>query len=112
VNIVQVICIVASVVMILDSINLIANKFKKLVESSMKFRIFCNSSINGAIAKNYTKTAKIMGIQGIICGMLFLILSININNTELNGGSTGLFIVLGITVFNLFILGVVVPSIK
>jgi hypothetical protein len=58
VNIVQVICIVASVVMLLDSINLLTNKSKKLVESSMKFRIFCNSSINSSMISS------IIGVVG------------------------------------------------
>jgi len=112
VNIVQVVLIVVSVVILLDSINLLTNTSKILVKSSMKLSTFCNSSIRGAIAKNPDKTAKILGIQGIICGPVFLMISININNTELNKGSTGLFILLAISVFNLFILGVIVPSIK
>jgi len=108
----QVVLIVVSVVILLDSINLLTNTSKILVESSMKLRTFCNCGIKGAIAKNYAKTAKILGMQGIICGALILIISININNTELSRGSTGLFILLAISVVNIFTLGVIVPSIK
>ncbi|MBU3218081.1 hypothetical protein LL033_00505 [Clostridium estertheticum] len=108
----QVVLIVVSVVILLDSINLLTNTSKILVKSSMKLRTVCNSRIRGAITKNPDKTTKILGIQGIICGTLFLIISININNTELSRGSTGLFILLAISVFNIFILGVIVPSIK
>ncbi|MCB2340440.1 hypothetical protein [Clostridium estertheticum] len=108
----QVVLIVVSVVILLDSINLLTNTSKILVKSSMKLRTVCNSRIRGAITKNHDKTTKILGIQGIICGTLFLIISININNTKLSRGSTGLFILLAISVFNIFILGVIVPSIK
>ena len=67
VNVEQAVLIVVSVVILLDSINLLTNTFKILVKFSMKLSAFCNSSIRGAIAKNYDKTTKILGIQGIIC---------------------------------------------
>lgn len=108
----QAVFIVVSVVILLNSINLLTNTSKILVKFSMKLSAFCNSSIRRAIAKNHDKTAKILGIQGIICGTLILIISININNTELSRGSTGLFILLAILVVNIFTLGVIVPSIK
>ncbi|MCB2310942.1 hypothetical protein LGL55_06915 [Clostridium tagluense] len=112
VNIEQVVCIVVSVVIILEGINLLTNTSKLLVKASMKLRAFCNSNTRGALARNYGKTSKIIAIQDIICGTLLLIFSININNTELIRGSTGSFILLVISVLNLFILGVVVKCIK
>ncbi|MBW9159266.1 MULTISPECIES: hypothetical protein [Clostridium] len=111
-NISQTVLIVFSVAILLDSINLLTNTSKILVKSSIKLRTFCNSSIKGAIAKNYAKTAKILGIQGMIVGTIILILSININNPQLNRGLTSSYIVFGIALFNLFILGLVIPSVK
>jgi hypothetical protein len=112
VDIVQTILIALSAVILLDGINLLTKVSKTLVKSSLKLSAFLNASVRGAIDRNYDKTAKILGIQAIICGTLVLILSISINNTELNRGSTETLILLGVTVFNLFILGIVVPSIK
>lgn len=111
-NIAQMVLIVLSVVILLDGINLVTNTSKILVKSSMKLSAFCNSSIRGAIARNYDKTAKILGIKDMIFGMILLILSININNTGLNSDLTRIFILGGFTIFNIVILGVVVPSIK
>ena len=112
VNIVQTISMVLSAVILLDGINLLTKTSKILVKSSIKLSAFLNSSIREAITRNYDKTAKILGIRDMIFGTLFLILSININNTELNRGLTSSYILLGFTVFNIFIVGVVVPSIK
>ncbi|MCB2300369.1 hypothetical protein [Clostridium tagluense] len=112
VNIEQAVFIVVSVVVLLNSINLLTNTSKKLVKFSMKLSAFCNSSLRGAIVKNHDKIAKIQGIQGIICGTLLLIISININNTELSRGSTGLYILMAISVVNIVTLALIVPSIK
>ena len=111
-NIAQTVLIVLSVMILLDGINLLTKTSKILVKSSIKLSAFLNSSIREAITRNYDKTAKILGIRDMIFGTLFLILSININNTELNRGLTSSYILLGFTVFNIFIVGVVVPSIK
>ncbi|MBU3178663.1 hypothetical protein KPL47_20335 [Clostridium estertheticum] len=74
-NIAQVVLIVVSVVILLDSINLLTNTSEILIKSSMKLRTVCNSRIRGAIAKNHYKIAKILRIQGTICGTLFLMIS-------------------------------------
>ncbi|MBU3153665.1 hypothetical protein LL037_17860 [Clostridium estertheticum] len=100
---------VISVVIILDGINLLTNKSKMLVKLSMKKSAFCNSDTRRAIVRNHDKTAKVLGIQYTIGGILLLIFSIIYNNTEF----TGNFLIMGIlSLFNLFILGFVVPSIK
>lgn len=111
-NVEQALLIVVSVVILLDGINLLINTSKILLEFSMKLSAFCDSGIRGAIARNHNKTAKILGIQHIIFGTVMLIISININNTELTAGSTWQYIMLAIIGFNLFILVVIVPSIK
>ncbi|MBU3218268.1 hypothetical protein LL033_26115 (plasmid) [Clostridium estertheticum] len=111
-NICKAFFIIISVVILLSGINSLSNTSKILVELSMKLSAFCNSSIRRALAKNHDKTAKILAIQDIISGTLLLIISINFNNPEFSRGSTGLIILMVISVFNIIILTVIVPSIK
>lgn len=99
----QVVFIIISVAILLDSINLLTNTSKVLAKFSIKLHSFCNANIRGAIAKNHYKTAKMLGIQGIIIGTGLTIISINFNNPKFN--LTRLFILLGVVaVFNIIIL--------
>lgn len=101
----QVVFIIISVAILLDSINLLTNTSKVLVKFSIKIQSFCNANIREAIAKNRYKTSKILGIKGIIDGTVLTILSINFNNPKFNLGSTRLFILLGVlVVFDIIIL--------
>lgn len=91
---IQIIMIVVSIAIILEGINLISNTSK-------------------ALARNFSRTARLLGITGIITGIICFILSININRISKSDSDTTVMIfILILSVATRFIVNTILKDIR
>jgi len=82
---IQIIIIVIASIIVLDGFNLITGLSKNLAKFTLKMRTSLSSTYREPLTRDYNKTVKIMGIDGVIGGILTILLMANIiymNNSK------------------------------
>ncbi|MBU3202478.1 hypothetical protein LL037_13115 [Clostridium estertheticum] len=107
----QTIFIIVSVAKILEGINLISNTNGTLVKFSIK-TTFHNENIREALSRNFSGTAKLLGIANTIVGIIGAIVVINANRIAKSNSTIIILLLLGLPIAMRFIVSTISKHIR
>ena len=87
---IEIIIIVIAFTMILDGFNLITGLSKNLVKFTLKVKTSLSSTYREALTRDYNKTVKVLGIDGVLGGILVILLVANNSKPVSSGISFGI----------------------